>query len=98
MGVEILPSSEAGQGTATNPTTTKGVVIEGVIASSPAASSALVTGDGITSLNGQSVTTTLGLVNILQALKPGDSVQVDYVNLSGASQSLSLQLTSGPAQ
>jgi S1-C subfamily serine protease len=98
MGVEIVPASQVGQSSTGTPAATTGVAVEGVISGSPAAGTALVPGDVITSLNGQSVTTTQGLETILQSLKPGDAVQVDYVNQSGASESVSLILASGPAQ
>jgi len=98
LGVEILPSSEASQSNFGNTVTTSGVVVEGVVSGSPAASTALVPGDVITAVDGQSVTTTVGLEDILQGLKPGDTVQVDYTNQSGESASLSLQLAAGPAQ
>jgi S1-C subfamily serine protease len=98
MGVEIVPANQASQYNATTPATTTGVAIEGIISGSPAAQSALATGDVITSLDNQSVTTTTALESILQTLKPGDTVQVGYVNQSGVTESLSLTLSSGPAQ
>ena len=98
MGVEIVPANQASQYNAGSPATTSGVAVEGVIPGSPAAATALVTGDVITSVNAQSITTTVGLETLLQSLKPGDVVQVDYVNQSGAAESLSLTLSSGPAQ
>jgi len=98
MGVEIVPANQASQYNAGSPTATSGVAVEGVIPASPAAATALVTGDVITSVNGQSIATTIGLETLLQSLKPGDVVQVDYVDQSGAAESLSLTLSSGPAQ
>jgi S1-C subfamily serine protease len=98
LGVEILPSSEAAQSNFGNTVTTSGVVVEGVISGSPAAGTALVPGDVITAVDGQSVSTTVGLEDILQGLKPGDTVQVSYTNQSGVAESLSLQLTTGPSQ
>ncbi len=98
LGVEILPASEAEQSNFGNPATTNGVVIEGVTSGGPAAGTALVPGDVITSLNGTSVSTTVGLEDVLQGLKPGDTVQIGYTNASGTSESLSLQLAAGPAQ
>jgi S1-C subfamily serine protease len=98
MGVEILPADQEGQSNVGTPATTTGVAVEGVISGSPAAATPLAPGDVITSLNNQSVTTTVGLESILQSLKPGDSVQVDYVNQNGATESLTLVLSSGPAQ
>jgi S1-C subfamily serine protease len=98
MGVEIASANNASQSNVGTPATTNGVVIEGVISGTPAAATALVSGDVITSVNGRSITTALELQTILQALKPGDTIQVDYVTQSDAAESLSLQLSSGPAQ
>ena len=90
MGVEIEPTSTIGQYNYGTPSTS-GVEIVGLISGTPAASTALVSGDIITSIDGQSVTTSLEVENILEALKPGDSVQIGYVTTSGTSSTLSLQ-------
>jgi len=77
---------------------TSGVTIAQTIPGTPAASSALTTGDVIVSVNGQTVTSITSLDNILQTLKPGDSVTVGYTNASGTQSTLQLVLGSGPAQ
>jgi S1-C subfamily serine protease len=102
LGIEVetaaaSPYSGLG-GTPSQSTTTSGVPVAGTVAGTPAASSALVAGDVITSVNGQSVTTITSLDKILQTLKPGDSVQVDYTTTSGAQSTLDLVLGSGPPQ
>jgi S1-C subfamily serine protease len=78
--------------------TTNGVTVAGTVANSPAAKSALTSGDVITSVNGQSVTTVTSLDNILQALKVGDTVHVGYTNTSGTQATLTLALSAGPPQ
>jgi S1-C subfamily serine protease len=77
---------------------TSGVTVAGTVAGGPAAKSALTAGDVITSANGQSVSTITSLDKILQTLKPGDTVSVDYTNTSGVQATLQLVLGSGPPQ
>jgi S1-C subfamily serine protease len=95
LGVEVGGAVSSGTG---GTTTTTGVPIDETIPNTPAGNSALAEGDIITSLNGQSVTTTADIAKILQTLRPGDSVSVGYVNTSGVASTLNLTLTSGPAQ
>ena len=95
LGVEVGVAPNATNGTA--PTTT-GVPVDETIPNTPAGNSALAEGDYITSINGQSVTSTTDIANVLQTLRPGDAVSIDYTNLNGVASTLSLTLTSGPAQ
>jgi S1-C subfamily serine protease len=95
LGVEVgAPASNAPNGSSA----TSGVPIDATLPNTPAGNSVLAEGDVITSLNGESVTTTTDIAKILQTLRPGDSVQVGYINLNGVASTLSLTLTSGPAQ
>jgi S1-C subfamily serine protease len=57
-----------------------------------------VAGDVITSIDGQSATSGSILQSILLAKKPGDTIHVDYLNLRGVAQTMSVVLASGPAQ
>ena len=96
LGVEV---SNAGPSASSGDTsTTTGVTIQSVIANTPAASTALAAGDVITSVDGTSVSTTSGLAQILQTLHSGESIEIGYLDPSGASATLSLTLGSGPAQ
>ncbi|HEV3268326.1 MAG TPA: trypsin-like peptidase domain-containing protein [Acidimicrobiales bacterium] len=100
LGIEVDPTSTSpfpgfGNGA---PSTTSGVTIAQTVPGTPAASSALTSGDVIVSVNGQAVTTITSLDEILQTLKPGDTVSVGYTNASGASATLQLVLGSGPPQ
>jgi S1-C subfamily serine protease len=69
-----------------------------VIPNTPAASTALVAGDVITSINGEDVSTTTSLAAVLQTLHSGESVQIGYLDQSGTASTLSVTLGSGPAQ
>lgn len=80
------------------PSTTNGVEVVGVVAGSPVAQSALVTGDVITAINGQSVTSATQLTSILAALHPGNSVSIDYTDQSGSTAAITVRLASGPPQ
>ena len=77
-------------------TTTSGAAVEGTLSGSPAAKAGLVQGDVITTLNGSAITSATDLSNALVALHPGDSVQLQWVNTSGQTQTATVVLTSGP--
>ena len=99
LGVEVRDASSATSGTSGGTSTTaSGVTIAEVIPNTPAANTALVAGDIITSVNGEDVSTTTSLSTILQTLHSGESVQVGYLDQSGAASTLSVTLGSGPAQ
>ncbi len=93
LGVEVL-SANAGASTSS----VQGATVEQVIAGAPAASTALSAGDVITSLDGQSVTSPTSLAQILQSLRPKQTVQLSYVDQSGTHATLSVTLASGPPQ
>jgi S1-C subfamily serine protease len=75
-----------------------GALICSVITSSPAQESGLAEGDTITSLNGQSVTSPGALTNLLEPFHPGDKVTIGWTGTSGTTQTVSVQLSSGPPQ
>ncbi|MGC1419862.1 MAG: trypsin-like peptidase domain-containing protein [Acidimicrobiales bacterium] len=77
---------------------TSGAVIVQILPGTSASKSALAAGDLITSINGQAVTTPNDLATILEALKPGDSVTIDYNDPSGTAATATFQLGSGPPQ
>lgn len=100
LGIEIDPSSSnpfAGNDNGAQGTTS-GVTIAQTVPNTPAAKSALISGDTIVSVNGQSVTTITSLDGILATLKPGDSIRAGYTNTSGVQATLDLALGSGPPQ
>ena len=97
--VHIGPTAFLGVGVAASlPGGPTGAVIESVASGSPAAKAGLTEGDTITSLAGQAVSSPDDLVTILQSEKPGASVSLVYLSTSGARRSVTLRLTSGPAQ
>jgi S1-C subfamily serine protease len=95
LGVEVGSPVQSGT---TTPNTVAGVPVDATIPNTPAGNSALTAGDVITSINGESVTTTSDIAKVLQAFRPGDTVSIGYVNADGVSSTLSLTLISGPAQ
>lgn len=81
-----------------NPSAASGVTIAGTVPGTPAQKGGLVAGDVITSIDGHSVTTGSALQTILQSKKPGDTIHVDYLNVSGQAAAVNIVLTTGPAQ
>jgi S1-C subfamily serine protease len=67
-----------------------------VVSGSPADKAGLADGDVITSVNGSSVTSASDLSTALEGDHPGDSVQLQWTDGSGQTQSASVTLTSGP--
>jgi S1-C subfamily serine protease len=83
--------STGGQGTAS------GVQISGALPGSPAANANLGAGDTITSIAGQSVSSSKDIAHVLVKYHPGDSISVSWVDQSGQSHTSNLTLASGPA-
>jgi S1-C subfamily serine protease len=73
-----------------------GAEIVAVVPGDPAAQGGLVAGDMITALAGQPVTSPESLTTALLGEAPGDSVQVQYDNLLGQQEQVTVQLGSGP--
>jgi S1-C subfamily serine protease len=94
LGVEVGTPADG----STTPSTVTGVPVDSTIPNTPAGNSALTGGDVITSINGQSVTSTTDIAKVLQQFRPGDSVTIGYDNASGVAATLSLTLISGPSQ
>jgi S1-C subfamily serine protease len=76
--------------------TASGASVQGVVSGSPADKAGLADGDVITSVNGSSVTSASDLSTALEGDHPGDSVQLQWTDGSGQTQSASVTLTSGP--
>jgi S1-C subfamily serine protease len=75
-----------------------GVQISGVVSGSPAAGSGLADGDVITAVAGHTVRSQTALQTVMvNDVKPGERVTVDYTDKSGQQHSVSVVLTSGPA-
>lgn len=69
-----------------------GAIISQVVPGGPAAKAGLQSGDVITSVNGQKVTSANDLVTILAGLSPGQTVKVDYLNQNGNQKSAEVTL------
>jgi S1-C subfamily serine protease len=78
--------------------TTNGVVIQSVVAGSPAAQAGLQPGDVLTSVDGSMFQTTDDLRALLFQHHPGDSVTLGYTDPTGAAQTAAITLASGPPQ
>jgi S1-C subfamily serine protease len=78
--------------------TSSGAIVCSVFSGTPAASAGLEEGDVITSVNGKAVSNADGLIAITAGFQPGQSLTVDYVDGSGATQSAKVTLIGGPAK
>jgi len=71
--------------------------VAGVASDTPAASSGLVSGDVIVSVNGTSVTGASQLGTLIQSYRPGQTVRIGYVDASGQHHTTTVTLIAGPA-
>ncbi len=95
LGVQ-LGQSESGSGFGGS-ATGNGVEISGTVSGSPAADVGLADGDVITSVAGHGVTSQSSLETVMvNDVKPGQTVTVQYTDTSGQSQTVRLTLASGP--
>ncbi len=88
------PASFGGDGTGT---TTSGATVIGTVSGSPAATAGLAAGDVITSVAGQTVTSSSQISSILSSDHPGDKVSVTWTDAEGQSHTASITLATGPA-
>ncbi len=91
LGVTVGSPQDSGSGTS-------GALIATVVQGGPAAGAGLQAGDTITSLDGSGVSSPEALTDLMLGEKPGDTVQVGYINSSGQQQTASVQLGTGPPQ
>ena len=78
--------------------TQSGVVVADIVTGTPAAQAGLQQGDVITSLDGTPITTSDDLRMALCPHHPGDTVTLGYTDTTGAAQTASITLASGPPQ
>jgi len=101
LGVQIGQASSGGFGSGygnggTAPAS--GAQISGVVSGSPAAGSGLAGGDVITAVAGHSVSSQAALQTVMvNDVRPGERVTVQYTDTTGQQHSVSVVLTSGPA-
>ena len=74
----------------------EGATIENVISDTPAATSGLTAGDTITALDGKSVSSPTDLTELMLAKHPGEKVTLTYQTQSGANETATITLASGP--
>lgn len=76
----------------------QGVVVQLVVPGSPAQQAGLQAGEVLTSLDGTAFQTTDQLRTLLFQHHPGDSVVLGYTDATGAAQTATMTLASGPPQ
>ena len=91
-GLGGFGGSQGSQGSSTS-----GVTIAGTLSGSPAANAGLTAGDVITSVGGQSVSTSQNIAQVLVKYHPGDPISIGWVDQSGQSQTTTVTLANGPA-
>jgi S1-C subfamily serine protease len=77
--------------------TTKGIALQEVANNSPAANAGLQTGDVITSIDGQAITSPEDLLTLLRKHQPGDKITITYVR-NGQQHTTTATLTDRPAR
>ena len=88
LGVEVADASAQG---------TTGALVIGVQATTPAESAGLAAGDVIVTFGGRSITSPAALSAAVKAAKPGDRVQVAWLDQGGQRHSATVQLTGASA-
>lgn len=96
--VHIGPTPFLGVGVQSPSSGVAGAEIVEVVPGGPASQGGLAAADVITGMGGQGVTSPESLTDVLLGESPGDSVAVEFVDPSGARQSTTVTLQSGPAQ
>ncbi|HLY84399.1 MAG TPA: trypsin-like peptidase domain-containing protein, partial [Acidimicrobiales bacterium] len=88
MGVETQPGG-SGSGS--------GAVLSGVVPHTPAQAAGLVAGDTIVAVDGKTVATRSDLTQLLGNHRPGDHIEVGWVDQSGKHHLTTVALIAGPA-
>jgi S1-C subfamily serine protease len=88
LGVSLAPTPTAGS--------RSGASITGVLSGTAASHTALKAGDTITSFGGKTVTTGAALRTLIAAHRPGDRVQVTWVDKAGGRHTATVTLSAGP--
>jgi S1-C subfamily serine protease len=87
LGLEIASSDQQAS---------SGVALAGAASGTPAATAGLGQGDVITSLGGQSVSTSTDIQHILVGHHPGDQISIGWTDANGQSHTATVTLASGP--
>lgn len=88
LGVEVEPPAYGAAG----------AEIVAVLPDTPASHAGLALGDTITGIGGAQVSSPDSLTQLLESEKPGNSVQLRYVDASGVQHTTIVRLSSGPPQ
>jgi Trypsin-like serine proteases, typically periplasmic, contain C-terminal PDZ domain len=94
LGVEVGSGSLGGYSGSQQ---TAGAIVEQVVAGTPAAAAGLVPGDVIVKLGGATISSAADLSAALAQRAPGQSVRVVWLDATGAQQSGTVTLATGPA-
>jgi S1-C subfamily serine protease len=76
----------------------RGALVDGVLCGTAAGAAGLVSGDVITSVNGQAVTSPTALTQSVSGLRPGTKVKLDWETVAGDSQTRTVALGAAPAR
>jgi S1-C subfamily serine protease len=88
LGVEVADASSQG---------TTGALVVGIAPGTPAESAGLAAGDVIVTFGGRSITSPSTLTTAVRATKPGDRVQVAWLDQNGQQHSATVQLAAQSA-
>ena len=99
LGVELATSRTQGNGGqgGQSGSATSGATVAGVLPGAPAQKAGLRSGDVITSLGGRRVDSAGALTALVGQHRPGDRVQVVWVDQSGKNHTAAVTLATGPA-
>jgi putative serine protease PepD len=92
----VVNSHRAYLGVQIGDTNGAGVLVQGITAGGPAAKAGLVSGDVITSVNGQQTATVDDLTSVVSELKPGTTVTLEVETQQGTHKTLHLRLGTFP--
>jgi S1-C subfamily serine protease len=93
IGVDVANASSVSP---LSPSTASGAQIVQVIGGSPAAEAGLQPGDVIVSFNGNPITSVADLSAALRGERPGQSVQLGWLDTSGTQHTSTITLAAGP--
>jgi S1-C subfamily serine protease len=96
LGVEVSSPAAGGTGGFSGSGTT-GAAIAGVVSGSPADAAGLTTGDTITAISGQAVTSAAQIQSVLEAHHPGDKISISWTDNFGQAHTATIVLAAGPA-
>jgi S1-C subfamily serine protease len=85
-----VPSSVAPAGS--------GALVDGVLCGTAASGAGLVSGDVITAVNGQAVTSPTSLTAMMSASRPGSQVRLSWETIGGQKKTTVVTLTAAPAR